>query len=405
MIKNEMTHPDRKQAKSIDMPGRCRTFTDIVYSGEGEPSKLYAALDKAQHMFDPPAPEYKNFIGEMHGHTNLSDGNPSIDEYFINLRDNVKVDFAAVSDHDHGGVGKPELWVGSPSKWDIIKSKVKQYYQPGKFTTILAYERDSYPFYNNMIIYYSSHEGEMLRGKRDGEITADELRAALEREDMLIVPHDTYHLSAGADLSTIPNNLLTPLIEIYSRGDATEYMGNPANENDSMCRGGFWQDALARGAHMGCIAGSDDHFCKNGFILNDTAYPFNYPGLTGVWAEENTLESIFAALKARRCYGFMGGRITIDFRINGHWMGEEFEIGKDDELTIWYNIVADALIKKVTIVKNLQDYCIIKHPSALFFDYKHERQEDCYYLRLELDDGRFAWTSPIWIKQKTIKPN
>ena len=101
----------------------------------------------------------------------------------------------------------------------------------------------------------------------------------------------------------------------------------------------------------------------------------------------------------------MGGKITIDFRINGHWMGEQFEVDIDDELTIWYNIVADAPIKKVTVVKNLQDYCIIKHPSALFFDYKHEKQEDCYYLRIELNDGRFAWTSPIWIKQKTIKTN
>ena len=119
-----------------------------------------------------------------------------------------------MTDHDHGGVGKPELWVGSPSKWDLIKAKVKQYYRPGKFTTILAYERDSYPFYNNMIIYYGSHEGEMIRGKRDGEITADELRAALARKDVLIVPHDTYHLSAGADLGTIPADLLTPLIEI-----------------------------------------------------------------------------------------------------------------------------------------------------------------------------------------------
>ena len=43
MIKDEMAHPDKKPARNIDMPGRCRTFTDIVYSGEGDPGKLYAA--------------------------------------------------------------------------------------------------------------------------------------------------------------------------------------------------------------------------------------------------------------------------------------------------------------------------------------------------------------------------
>ena len=169
-----MDHPERKAARSYDLPGRSRTFTDIVYSGEGNAAEKYAALTKAEHMFDPPAPEFDLFIGEMHGHTRLSDGDPSIDDYFINLRDVAKVDFAAVSDHDHGGVGKPELWVGSPSKWDMIREKVKEYNEPGKFTTILAYERDSYPYYNNMIVYYKSHDGEMIRGVRDGGFSLPE---------------------------------------------------------------------------------------------------------------------------------------------------------------------------------------------------------------------------------------
>ena len=76
-----MDHPERKAARSYDLPGRSRTFTDIVYSGEGNAAEKYAALTKAEHMFDPPAPEFDLFIGEMHGHTRLSDGDPSIDDY------------------------------------------------------------------------------------------------------------------------------------------------------------------------------------------------------------------------------------------------------------------------------------------------------------------------------------
>lgn len=394
-----MDHPDKRKARSFDTPGRCRRFTDAVYSGVGDAKKLYAELDAAQHAFDPPPPAFKLLIGEMHGHTALSDGNPDIDSYFRHLRDEVKVDFAAVSDHDHGGVGRAELWVGSPSKWDIIRQKVKEYYIPGKFTTLLAYERDAYPYYNNMIIYYQDHEGEMCRGVHDGEITEEELRALLARDDILVIPHDTYYLSAGADFSTIPTELISPLIEIYSRGDATEYMGNPANDLDALIEGGWWQDALKKGAHMGCIAGSDDHFCNNGVILKDVPYPHNFPGLTGVWAKENTVEGIFEALRAKRCYAFMGGRVEIDFRINGHYMGETFTAEAEEDRTIWFRINADAKVKQVTIVKNCRDCCIFKQPSMLFFDYRQERAEDCYYLRVELEDGRFAWTSPIWIKQ------
>ena len=41
-------------------------------------------------------------------------------------------------------------------------------------------------------------------------------------------------------------------------------------------------------------------------------------------------------------------------------MGEAFEIDKDGELSIWYKVVADAPVKKVTVVKNLREYCVLQ---------------------------------------------
>ena len=196
----------------------------------------------------------------------------------------------------------------------------------------------------------------MLIGKNTGEISRQELADALKRDDIILAPHDTYHLDAGADFSTIDPSLYTPLLEIYSRGDSAEYFGTPYNISDTQCEGGFWQDALKRGAKMSCFAGSDDHACKNRLIVPED---YNgsiamFPDITGVLAEEITLGSIFSALKARRCYGFMGGRIRIDFRINGHYMGEEFFDPSDR--TIYYKTDADAEIKRVTLVKNSRDY-------------------------------------------------
>ena len=85
---------------------------------------------------------------------------------------------------------------------------MKEYYQPGKFTTILAYERDSYPWYNNLVVYYRDHDGEMLRGVRDGEMTREELHRWLAREDLILVPHDTNVLSSGADRPVRPRATL-----------------------------------------------------------------------------------------------------------------------------------------------------------------------------------------------------
>lgn len=388
-----MINEERKSARRYDTPNRCHAVTSSVYSGpaENRGQKYREAMDHEKDFY-PGKSRYNVYIGDIHGHSRLSDGYPDPDTYYRELRDIEGLDFGALTDHDHGGVGAAELY---GEKWEIEKAKAREYNEPGKFTAILGYERDSYPWYNNMVIYYNSYDGEMIRSAADGEITYDDLLNTLRRDDVIVVPHDTYSLTAGADFLTMPPELFTPLIEIYSRGDSAEYFGNPCNIETYRCEGGFWQDALKRGAKMGCIGASDNHARGN------REYEKNYTGInvfggrTGVLAEENTLESIFSALKARRCYGFMGGKMWIDFRINGHYMGEEFADSSDR--AIYMNVKADAPVKQITLVKNCRDYIESKNPEFLVFDYRAENETDCYYLRVELADGRFGWTSPIWI--------
>ena len=403
-----MKHPDKYIAKRYDTPNRSRGFTDTVYSGEsGDPSALWANMNAAQRSLDPPKPELIPLVGEMHGHTNLSDGSPDIDTYFRNIRDIAKLDFAVLTDHDHGGVGKPELWVGSPSKWDLIRQKALEYRVEGKFSTLLGYERDSYPFYNNLVLYFRDRNPDMVRGVRDGEITEAELRALLARDDVIACPHDTYSLTSNTDYLALPVDLITPYIEVISRGDAAEYMGNHAFSEGACCEGGFWQDALRRGVKMCVIGGSDDHGGFNGRVDERLAYPARYPGVTGVWATENTPAAIFDALKAGRTFaymmgepdGCMGGRMTIDFRISGHYMGETITRPEAKDLTVFYRVESDVPVKRVTLVKNCRNYVSLRASSEVILDYKQETSCDCFYLRVELTDGRFGWTSPIWVEQ------
>ena len=95
----------------------------------------------------------------------------------------------------------------------------------------------------------------------------------------------------------------------------------------------------------------------------------------------------------------MGGRIRLDFRINGHYMGEEIELQGDR--TLYYHVEADAPVDTVTVVKNGRDYIMLKSkPEMAIFDYRPEQETDYYYLRVRLTDGRFAWSSPIWVTEK-----
>ena len=400
-----MKHPDKYIAKRYDTPNRCAAFTDAVYHGKNAD---WAGLNAAQRSLDPSAPDLVPLVGEMHGHTNLSDGQPDIDTYFRNIRDLAGLDFAVLTDHDHGGVGKPALWEGSPSKWDLIRAKAAEYCELGKFSTLLGYERDSYPFYNNLVLYFRDADADMVRGVRDGEITEAELTSLLARDDVIACPHDTYSLTSNADFTAMPVELHTPFIEVISRGDAAEYMGNPAWAQRACCEGGFWQDALRKGAKMGVIGGSDDHSGMNGRVNPALPYPHKYPGVTGVWATENTPAAIFEALSAKRTYAFMmgeadgemGGRMEIDFRINGHYMGSSITRPESRDLHVFYRVKSDVPVKQVTLVKNCRNYVALSAASELILDYKQETKTDFYYLRVELTDGRFGWTSPIWVQEE-----
>ena len=425
-----MDNKERKKARGFDVPMRSREYTDLVYGG-GKIPDITSKMRETDEKLNPTESEYHIYVGEMHGHTDLSDASPNIDTYFQIARDTAKLDFCAISDHDHGSPLSSELWKTMEegnfhhahsseyyksyvekkcSKWDVIREKVKEYAQPGTFTPILAYERDSYPWYNNLVIYFNSYDAEISMPEVCGDMSEKELREFLSREDMIVVPHTTSTPQSGCDFSTMDPALYTPLIEVYSRWGTDEYYDNP-NPVRYGAKGGYWQDALKRGGKMGCIGGSDDHYGMPGMIMAEAPHinlKYRFPGLTGVLAKENTLESIFEAIKARRCYAFMGGRMEIDFRINGHYMGEEITVKEEEDRMIYMYAKADKPIKRMTLVKNcediyhmdgnlLQDFHVMKE---MFMDYKKVQDTDYYYLRVELEDGRFGWTSPIWVNEK-----
>ena len=100
-----------------------------------------------------------------------------------------------------------------------------------------------------------------------------------------------------------------------------------------------------------------------------------------------------------RANGAMGGRMEIDFRINGHYMGETISRADYRDLQIFYRVKADVPVKRVTLVKNCRNYIALSIPSELILDYKQETASDCFYLRVELEDGRFGWTSPVWVEE------
>lgn len=399
-----MIHKERNDAKRYDSPNRNIAFTKAVYNSDIGKEEGYARLQASIDAFKPEKNAYNLYFGDLHGHTNLSDGGVDPDVFFTNMRDLSKADFCALSDHDHGGVGRPMLWEKEPEsgriKWDIICDKADEYYEPGRFTTILAYERDSYPWYSNMVLYFRDRQNAQLyRGEQDGEITREELLKLRENGNVIFGPHTCSTIDAGCYFVGRDAALMPDTFEIFSSSGAYEYYMNPFPPASGM-RGGNYIDALDNGAHPACIACSDNHDGRGGRDIPAYGCDYGYTGLTGVYAEANTREALFDALKARRCYAFMGEkRIGLDFRINGHYMGEIIS-DEDDKRTIYYKVESEVPVKFAEVIKNGESVVFYRGSrEEVLFDYKADRDEDYYYLRVTLEDGRLAWTSPIWIRK------
>ena len=99
----------------------------------------------------------------------------------------------------------------------------------------------------------------MLPVENCGWMNREELHRYLARKDVLIVPHDTNNLAPGTDFMALELEDMPPLIQVHSRYIFCEKTNEPTFYCNSDCEGGHWQDALNKGARMGCIACSDDH--------------------------------------------------------------------------------------------------------------------------------------------------
>ena len=117
-----------------------------------------------------------------------------------------------------------------------------------------------------------------------------------------------------------------------------------------------------------------------------------------VYVEELTRENIIEGIRARRAYAATDN-ILVDFRINGHFMGEAFETGQRPKLEA--KIAGTGTIRKVEVIKN-NTYVHTQRgqgPELAFtyVDNDIEAGEAYYYIRVEQENGELAWASPIWV--------
>src|SRR5439155_498458 len=91
--------------------------------------------------------------------------------------------------------------------------------------------------------------------------------------------------------------------------------------------------------------------------------------------------------------------LIVEFRANGHFMGEEFDTSEKPVLEL--RATGTSKIVRVDLVRNNQ-YIYFAAPgrTSVFVKYTDDQPQqgtNLYYFRLLQDDGEVAWASPIWV--------
>jgi hypothetical protein len=372
------------------------------------------------------------YFGVIHGHTGRSDGVGTVEDYFSCMRDDNRLDFGAVGDHDHDHET-------TDADWEVIGRVTEQFHEPGRFVTLLGYEWAKWRRNGDgdRNVYYDRAEQPIFRSGDEHYPSPPELFAALHDCDCraVVIPH---HPASNGNFCDYADHdpEIERLVEIYSAWGSSEcsvHDGNPYPIRPAgtpqggfidlpMDAGevpaGFVQRALEMGRRLGFVGGGDDHLGHPGDPVRTGPEPFRYrDGLMGAWAPELTREAVFEAMYDRHTYATTGARMIVLFRVADAFMGDEVEVTERPELagsrTIEAFIAGEARLAQVEVLRNNEVvHSLRPESSELTLEWTDDEPLEplalepvdegqprfvFYYLRVLQADGQMAWASPIWL--------
>lgn len=343
-------------------------------------------------LYTPDAGEDRFFFGAIHFHTRLSvDGDGDPQAAYAYARDDLQLDVCAMTDHAPVG-----------PYWEECLAANEACNDPGRFVTLPAWESsNSYGHANVYLQTAASDAGPWLW---DPDLCPSEVEWPA---DAIVVPH---HTNAGQPIPrgqsrqllakglywgkydwSVPNPRVRLAEIVQGRGCFESDAPDPEWGVRLGNQGASLRDALARGWHLGFVAGTDNH------EGHPTQTRGQYVGLTCFRAAELTREAIWQAMDSRRTYATTGVPIVADFSLGGIAMGAQGTCpGKTAPLTV--RVHGTAPITCVELIVN-GDCLWRRQPDAWDVELEEEIElppEAAYaYVRLRQTDGHRAWLSPV----------
>ncbi len=330
------------------------------------------------------------FRGDLHRHTDLSADSQRDGDILFAYRyalDAGALDFLAVT--DHSGAERLHFY---KYQWWKTRQFATMFNQPGRFATFFGYERTvTFPGGHRNVI--STRREMQPVPISDEEFTGNESWAErlypsmLKHGDIAIA-----HTTAGGGGTDWRDNdpRAEPVVEVFQalRGSYEE-AGSPARAGSSQPSGFVW-NAWKKGWRIGLLANSDHESTHQSYAC--------------VWAPELANKPILNAIKQRLTYAATDNIIVqFEARIGDGpplKMGSETATSESPEFRI--RATAPRPVASVEIIRSGEVvYSLDPQTPEVRISYRDadapQSGSSHYHVRLVLDDGQIAWSTPIWI--------
>ncbi len=337
------------------------------------------------------------YWGELHGHTEMSDGMGEYEAMFRHARDEGCQDFAAAADH---------ACYFTDNEWEWMQDIANACNERGEFIALLGYEWAGRQ--GHRCIYARGRRLQLFRGMYEPESSLDVVYRHFHGDEGVVAgPH---HTGANGRME-YHDRSIERFIEIYSMWGASDRLGAPKAPlfpGDHPLPAHAWLNA---GARLGFTGGGDCHEGKSGWTPDDPdgqgtalhgfARQLRYrSGLTAAVMPELRRRELIEALRDRRTYATTGARILLDFEVSGVAMGQK---GESDEAEVEATVHAVTELARLEVIRDGEVVHAVEvdglDAELEWDDPKPVGERAWYYLHVIQRDGEEAWSSPVWLRE------
>ena len=337
---------------------------------------------------------YNLYFGQLHSHTNLSDGAGSCEEAFYHAANEVdNLDFLAVTDHSNAFDNdlQASLQDGSmSSKWNLGHELADKYTRED-FVGLYGYEMT----WSNGLGHMNTYNTSGFQSRTQTEFAS---YATALSNYYTALKGDSNSLSQFNHPGTTFGNfqdyayydeVIDELITIIEVGNGEGTIGSsgyfPSYEE--------YTRALDLGWHVAPTNNQDNH--KGNWGDSNTARSV-------VMADSLTRNNIYDAMRNRRVYATEDNDFSIYYTLDNYEMGAiltEDDIGDTILLKALISDPTDSGNVKVEVIVNggivaASKSVPVKESTV---EFEMNPSYSYYYLRLTQADGNIAVTAPVWI--------